>query len=73
MTHGEEPLELRKAQNWVSEAAVREASKNLRHWPSRLRWIFDKSSKDASKAIIITTYEYLIESDDVEGIDRWAE
>jgi hypothetical protein len=45
----------------------------LRHWPSRLRWIFDKSSKDASKAIIITTYEYLIESDDVEGIDRWAE
>jgi SNF2 family DNA or RNA helicase len=37
VTHGEKPLELRKAQNWVSEAAGREAPKNLRHWPSRLR------------------------------------
>ena len=54
---GDQLTDKKYAQRWVSSLAMWEALKSLANWPQHLRAMFDSKNPQASRTILLTSYE----------------
>jgi SNF2 family DNA or RNA helicase len=56
LCHGERPPK-GESGNWVSATAMRQGPENMTHWPTKLKYVFQKDQPKASQAIFISSYD----------------
>lgn len=57
ISNDDKPSDAKYLLNWVSSTAMREAPIKLDNWPAHLRYIFDHTNPEASKAVIISPFD----------------
>ena len=57
ISNDDKPSDAKYLMNWVSSTAMREAPNKLDNWPAHLRYIFDPTNPQASKAVIISPFD----------------